>query len=393
MKTRSFLLIAAIVALTGCSRSIPQAKEKDEAGERQASVAEMSEDAQHHVGLQVASVSEMDLKEYLQVTGTVQPIDSRIGHVRPLARGRLQEIIAQVGDRVAKGQSLARFDNIEAGELAAQYETAQAELRRLDVQRATAIRQSDRSRRLAEIGAVPLKEAEAAASEVKTLDASFDAQQSVIAGIAARLKRFGLDYANLRSSTQTLITSPFTGVIIKAGAATGEVVAEDTDLFQVADLSRVWVQAEVYEKDLASVTTGQQAFITVDTYPDRQFSGNVTYIGDILDPSTRTTRVRCEVPNGQIALKLDMFATVRLPTRFSRRGIAVPNSALQQWEDKNFVFVRTAPTKFAPREVTLGKPINGVTEIVAGLKPGEPVVVNGSFHLKSIIRSKQLGEE
>jgi cobalt-zinc-cadmium efflux system membrane fusion protein len=88
-----------------------------------------------------------------------------------------------------------------------------------------------------------------------------------------------------------------------------------------------------------------------------------------------------------------MFATVRLPTRFSRRGIAVPNSALQQWEDKNFVFVRTAPTKFAPREVTLGKPINGVTEIVAGLKPGEPVVVNGSFHLKSIIRSKQLGEE
>ncbi len=393
MNIRIVLLVTAIVALTGCSRSAPQAKEQDESSEKQASVAEMSGDAQRHVGLQVTSVSEADLKEYLQVTGTVQPIDSRIGHVRPLARGRLQEIIAKVGDRVSKGQPLAHFDNIEAGELAAQYEAAQAELRRLDVQRATAIRQSERSRRLAEIGAVPQKDAEAAASEVKTLDASIEAQQSVIAGISARLKRFGLDYANLRHSTQTVITSPFTGVIIKAGAATGEVVAEDADLFQVADLSRVWVQAEVYEKDLANVTTGQQAFITVDTYPDRQFIGNVTYIGDILDPSTRTTRVRCEVPNAQIALKLDMFATVRLPTKFSRRGIAVPNSALQQWEDKNFVFVRTAPTKFAPREVTLGKAINGVTEIVSGLKPGEPVVVNGSFHLKSILRSKQLGEE
>lgn len=393
MNTQIALLITVIVALTGCSRSTPQAKEQDEAGEKQASVAEMSDDAQRHVGLQVASVSETDLKEYLQVTGTVQPIDSRIGHVRPLAKGRLQEIIAKVGDRVAKGQPLARFDNIEAGELAAQYEAAQAELRRFDVQRAAAVRQSERSRRLAEIGAVPQKEAEAAASEVKTVEASIEGQQSVIAGISARLKRFGLTYANLRSSTQTLITSPFTGVIIKAGAATGEVVAEDTDLFQVADLSRVWVQAEVYEKDLANVTTGQQAFITVDTYPDRQFIGNVTYIGDILDPSTRTTRVRCEVPNPQVALKLDMFATVRLPTKFSRRGIAVPNSALQQWEDKNFVFVRTAATKFAPREVTLGKAINGATEIVSGLKAGEPVVVNGSFHLKSIIRSKQLGEE
>jgi len=88
-----------------------------------------------------------------------------------------------------------------------------------------------------------------------------------------------------------------------------------------------------------------------------------------------------------------MFATVRLPTTFSRRGLAVPNGAIQQWEEKNFVFVQTAPTKFIAREVTLGKVINGDTEVATGLKAGEPVVVNGSFHLKSIVRSKQLGEE
>ncbi len=170
-------------------------------------------------------------------------------------------------------------------------------------------------------------------------------------------------------------------------------MGEDTDLFLIADLSRVWVQAEVYEKDLAKVTTGQRAFITVDTYPDKTFTGNVAYVGDILDPQTRTTRVRCEVANPGVLLKLDMFASVRLPTTFSRRAIAVPNSALQQWEEKNFVFVRTGPTKFIAREVTLGKVINGETEVTAGLKAGEPIVVNGSFHLKSILRSKQLGEE
>ncbi len=387
-----FFAISVLLA-SGCSRPKPAASEQNEADEKQSANAEMSSEAQRHVGLQVAQVVETDMKEYLQVTGTVQPLDSRIGHVRPLAKGRLQEVMVKVGDRVSKGQALARFDNIEAGELAAQYETAQAELRRLRVQQAASARQAQRSQRLAEIGAVPQKESEAASSEERALDASIEGQQSVIAGISARLKRFGLSYSTLRNSTQTIISSPFTGVVIKASAALGEAVAEETDLFQIADLTRVWVQAEVYEKDLAKVTTGQPAFITVDTYPDRTFTGNVTYIGDILDPQTRTTRVRCEVANQGILLKLDMFASVRVPTKFSRRGLAIPDSAIQQWEDKSFVFTQAGQTKFTAREVGIGKVINGVTEITNGLKAGETIVVNGSFHLKSIIRSKQLGEE
>lgn len=392
MKTKLIAVAVVAVLTAACSRSKPEAKESPHSDEKQ-STAEMSIEAQHHVGLQVAQVAETVLKEYLQVTGTVQPIDSRIGHVRPLAKGRLQEVMAKVGDRVTKGQPLARFDNIEAGELAAQYETAQADLTKLRVQQATAKRQAERSRRLSEIGAVPQKETDAAASEEQAMDAGIAGQQSVIGGISARLKRFGLTYSTLRDSTETIIASPFAGVIIKASAAPGEVVAEDTDLFQIADLTSVWVQAEVYEKDLARVTTGQPAFITVDTYPDRDFTGNVTYIGDILDPQTRTTRVRCEVANPGVALKLDMFASVRLPTTFSRRGVAAPNSAIQQWEDKSFVFVQTAPTLFVAREISPGKIINGATEIISGLKQGESIVVNGSFHLKSIVRSKQLGDE
>ena len=386
----AFVMLALVIA--GCSKTRTEPKESSASDEKLAT-AEMSPEAQKHVGLQVARVAESNLKEYLQVTGTVQPIDSRIGHVRPFAKGRLQEVMAKVGDRVAKGQPLARFDNLEAGELAAQYETAQAELRKLRVQQATAKRQAERSRRLAEIGAVPQKDSEAATSEESSLDAGIEGQQSVIAGISARLKRFGLTYSTLRNSTETIIASPFAGVVIKAAAAPGEIVAEDTDLFQIADLSTVWVQAEVYEKDLDRVTTGQSAYITVDTYPDRQFTGTVMYVGDILDPQTRTTRVRCEVVNPGIALKLDMFATVRLPTKFSRRGLAAPNSAIQQWEDKSFVFVQTAPTSFVAREISPGKVINGETEILSGLKQGESIVVTGSFHLKSILRSKQMGDE
>ena len=113
--------------------------------------------------------------------------------------------------------------------------------------------------------------------------------------------------------------------------APGEVVEPSTELFTVADISRVWVQAEVYEKDLGRIQVGQPAIIHVDTYPGEAFAGQVTYISDALDPQTRTAKVRCEVANGSVRLKLDMFATVQLPTTFSRRAIAVPAEPFSKW--------------------------------------------------------------
>jgi cobalt-zinc-cadmium efflux system membrane fusion protein len=164
------------------------------------------------------------------------------------------------------------------------------------------------------------------------------------------------------------------------------------DLFSIADITEVWVQAEVYEKDLGRIHTGQFASITVDTYPEK-FSGKVAYISDILDPQTRTAKVRCVVPNKKLLLKLDMFASVDVPTTFSRKAIAVPVSAIQQMEGKNVVFVRKADEKFEVREVKTGNTVEGQTEITAGLAEGEPIVVQGSFHLKSIVLGESLGEE
>ena len=121
------------------------------------------------------------------------------------------------------------------------------------------------------------------------------------------------------------------------------------ETFTVANLSKVWVQAEVYEKDLGRIHLGQNAAIKVDTYPDESFSGRVVYISDVLDPQTRTARVRCEVDNQDHRLKTDMFVNVDLPTLSSKQGIAVPSSALQTVEGKTVVFVRHSPTKFEAR--------------------------------------------
>jgi cobalt-zinc-cadmium efflux system membrane fusion protein len=381
------IVVACCAWLSACSKLKPVS---EPAAKQEPGVVVMQVEAQKRVGLEVAPVKLTQLSEYLQVVGTVQPVSSRVSPVRPLARGRLLEVLVKVGDRVGSGQPLARFDNIEASELVAQLASAQAELHKLKIQVGALSRQTERNRRLAEIGAAPRKDYEQSRAEQQALEESLRSQESVIAGLGARLSRFG---AAEGSPAATIIRSPFAGVVTKVQAAPGEVVSGEAELFTVADLSQVWVQAEVYEQDLGRVQVGQTARITVDTYPDQPFTGRVTYISDLLDPQTRTAKVRCEVPNRAARLKLDMFASVQLPTTFSRRALAVPAGAVQQVEGKDVIFVRKAATQFEAREVKTGKLINGLREITAGLREGEAVAVQAAFHLKSILASKGLGEE
>jgi len=386
---KRWMLIACSAWLSACSKPNPKPA-SEPAAKQEPGIVVMQVEAQKRVGLEVAPVKLTQLSEYLQVVGTVQPVSSRVSPVRPLARGRLQEVLVRVGDRVESGQPLARFDNIEAGELAAQLASAQADLQKLKIQLAALSRQTERNRRLAEIGAAPQKDHEQSRAEQQAFEESLRSQQSVIAGLTARLGRFGVAEG---SPVVTSIRAPFAGVVTKVQASPGEVVSAEAELFTVADLSQVWVQAEVYEKDLGRVQVGQAARITVDTYPDQPFTGKVTYISDLLDPQTRTAKVRCEVPNRAVRLKLDMFATVQLPTTFSRRALAVPADAVQQVEGKDVVFVRRAPTQFEARQIKTGKLINSLLEITSGLREGEPVAIRGAFHLKSILASKGLGEE
>lgn len=291
------------------------------------------------------------------------------------------------------GQSLATYDNVEAGEIIAQLAGAKAELQKLRVRERNLARQADRSLSLSDIGAVPKKEYEQARADHQVAEEEIKTQESVIAGLLSRLQRFGVSDAGGQSVPLTTLSSPFAGVVTKLKASPGEVIEPTSELFTVADLSAVWVQAEVYEKDLGRIRAGQPAFITVDTYPNEQFTGKVTYISDFLDPQTRTAKVRCEVPNRTMKLKLDMFASVSLPTTFSRQALAVPAGAIQTVGDKTVVFVRNSPTKFEPRWVTAGNTVKDLVEITNGLNAGEPVVKAGSFHLKSILTGKELGEE
>jgi cobalt-zinc-cadmium efflux system membrane fusion protein len=394
MKRFLILSICSVLLFAGCNRKASQKEGEPQAeSANKSNLVEMSVSAQQHIGMIVASAALTQLSEYLRATGTVQPIDSRVGVVGPLARGRIVEVRAKVGDRVEAGQTLAVFDNIEAGELLSQEQSARADLERLKAQLIPVMRQVERSRRLADIGAGAEKDYESSKAEKEGIEADIRSQQALIDGIRQRLRRFGVSEDSPRSTFLTPLKAPFPGVVTKAQASPGDVADAGRDVFTVADLSRVWVQAEVYEKDLGRIRIGQSAFITVDTYPSQPFEGKVAYISDVLDPQTRTARVRCELANHDLRLKTDMFANIELPTKFSKQALAVPESALQQVEGKDVVFIRHSATQFEKREVERGVTANNQTEIVSGLKPGESVVTQGAFHLKSILAGSELGED
>lgn len=394
MKKLVLLFACGAFLMMGCNRhSNPDndqpSAQKESAGEP--TLVDMTASAQKHVGLVVAPAEVKQLTRYLTVTGTVQPIDSKVAQISPLAQGRILEVHAKVGDRVDVGQTLAIFDNIEAGELLTQELSARADLERMKAQLIPAINQAERSRRLADIGAGSVKDYESSKAEQKEIEANISSQQAVIDGIHQKLRRFGVP-DNRANGTLTALKAPFSGVVIKAQASPGDVVDAGRTVFAIANLSHVWVQAEVYEKDLASVHVGQNAFITVDTYPNRSFEGRVAYISDVIDPQTRTARVRCDVANPDLLLKTDMFASIKLPTKFSKRAIAVPSSALQEVGGKNVVFIRRTPTQFEARGVEKGATVGDLTEIVSGLSEGEPVVTQGAFHLKSILAVGSMGD-
>jgi membrane fusion protein, heavy metal efflux system len=375
------------------AKSAPKTSGKSESEKGESNAVEMSPEAQQRAGVVVTPAAIAPMTQYLQVTGSVQPMDSSVAHVRPLARGRLLEIRAKAGDRVAEGQVLAQIDNIEAGELIAQYNSARSELQKLRIQLAAQQRQVERNRRLAEIGASPKKDYESTLAEQQGMEEGIRAQESTVVGITARLHRFGINEIDGSTSPTSAIRAPFAGVVIHMDAAPGEIVEAGTELFTVANLSTVYVQAQVYEKDLGQVNAGQAVSITMNSYPGQHFSGRVVSISQMIDPQTRTAAVRCQVDNSTAKLKVDMLASIRFPTSTKRAALSVPTDALQTIDNKSVVFVQTSSTHFEVRPVEAGATSEVRTEIVRGLKDGELIVSHGAFAVKSVLLAKELGEK
>ncbi len=179
------------------------------------------------------------------------------------------------------------------------------------------------------------------------------------------------------------IHSPFDGVVVSVGARPGQYVTPATELYQIADLAKLWVYVDVYENELPWVRVGDGAQMRVNAAPGRVFEGKVTYIYPTMDPKTRTAQLRLEFANRAGVLKPDMFAEVTLRAGQRVEAVAVPSEAVVRSGAREQVFVVRAPGKFEPREVRLGVSAEGWTEILEGVRSGEEVVTSAQFLIDS----------
>jgi RND family efflux transporter MFP subunit len=178
------------------------------------------------------------------------------------------------------------------------------------------------------------------------------------------------------------MTSPITGFVMERSAFAKQRIMPETALYTIADLSRVWVMADVFEYEAASVRMGMPATFTLSAQPGRTFRGRVNNILPQVDPATRTLKVRIEFDNPGFALKPDMYGEVEFQTGGARR-LVVAQSAVLNSGDRQVVFVDRGKGYFEPREVTLGARSEGRVQILSGLEPGERIVISGNFLIDS----------
>jgi cobalt-zinc-cadmium efflux system membrane fusion protein len=312
-------------------------------------------------------------------TGVVQANAYRTTPVVSLVGGIVRNVGAELGQNVARGQTLAVVFSDDLAMAQSRYLAAAAELEEHH-------KHHQRTTQLVEIGAASREELEMATTKLRTAEAD-------VAALRQRLLLLGLSperVAALRSpaqiSSEVALPAPVSGTVIARAANPGEVIEANKEVLRVADLSTVWVVGQVYEKDLARVRTGSGASITSDAYPGRVFRGRISYVDPQLDLATRTAQVRIELANPGQALKLGMYVNVALGALGGAEatGPVVPASAVQHMNNQQVVFVATgAPNIFALRPVRLGPEANGYYPVLEGLTVGERVVTEGSFMLRA----------
>lgn len=191
------------------------------------------------------------------------------------------------------------------------------------------------------------------------------------------------------------VVAPFDGRVIARNLTKGEVVETTEKLFVVADLSEVWVTAKIPEKDIPYIRNdqtgpGQLVEVHVSAYPGQTFQGSITYVGDVLEPATRTMRLRLELPNPERKLKPEMYATVRVYSDPEPNVLLLPETAIQRDRDRQFVFVQREPGLFEIRPVQLGDSNGKEVKVLGGVEEQDAVVITGSYVLKSELLGAQI---
>lgn len=355
-------------------------------------------ETQERIGLETVQAEIRPLSAQIRITGVVGPNETRVAHIRALSTGVVTGVMVRRGDRVNGGQPLLTYDNVQLGETVASYRSALAALESASSSANVTRLALERADQLVTIGGIAEAVHQRRKAEHEAALATVRSSEAQIANLRQALARFGMNESAMKEDTGTAggarstLRAPFAGTVLEVQAVGGETVSPERELATVADLSTVWILGDLYERDLAAVIEGREARVVTDAYPEQPFVCHVTNVSAFLDPRTRTAKVRCEAPNPDGRLRLQMFARLEIPAGAARDALTIPREALQQIDGEPSVFVGTGDGSFEQRVVRLGVTTDEWAEVLSGVQQGDRVVTTGAVMLKSRLRVSEFAE-
>lgn len=382
-----FGLVGVTLLVAACGRGADDKSDKT-SGKAATAVAELGSDpslvkAGDNLGpiVKLGVVEKVPLSETLRVAGQVDFDEQRVARIGATVTGRVTELVAVLGQQVKVGDTLAVLNSTELGaaQLAYMKARAQAQLHRRNVERAQQLLAADvigsaeLQRRESELS-ISLAEQRAAADQLRVLGVSTQALE--------RLTQDG------KINSISPVVATLSGTVVERPVTQGQVVQPSDVIFTVADLSRVWVEAEVPEQQAASVRSGQNISVEIPSL-GRSLTAKLIYIADTVNPVSRTVLVRSEVDNRDRSLKPAMLATVLIEGPPTER-VVVPDAAVVRENNKDYLFVEVGPNTYRLTELVLGQSVGGKRPVIRGVTEGTRIVVDGAFHLNNERKRKEL---
>jgi cobalt-zinc-cadmium efflux system membrane fusion protein len=394
--------------LCGCAAELPDDVEPAPSAPSLApGLIEISPSALQLGSIEIGRVEMRRFPETVEVTGRLGVNENRTVHIGSISEGRVTQIMANVGDRVVRGQQLAFIVSQDVHEGRAEYVQAVADLERCQAELEFARSARDRATRLYELKAGSLAQKQRADADFQAAEVAVKMAQAEIGKVEEHLHHLGVsaegateEYTQKEARAEGTyeeeewvpVVAAQGGTVLKRPVTLGTVVSPSDHLFLVSDLSSLWAHADVPEKHLGGIKRGQQVTVSVQAYPGARFPARIFRIADEMNPETRTVHVICLVDNMDQRLKSEMYANMQFVISEGHELPVVPTDAIQNLEGRTVVFVQEEESRFRAAEVRTGRRIDDLVEVLEGLHPGDAIVTKGSFLLKSELMKSQIEE-
>lgn len=394
MKYYKIYTLLAIIAIAFTSykafKYITKKKQNTEVAEKNLpeenqTTIKIDSEVSKDVNLHSSQISSVEFQETLSLIGEVMSDPDRVTKISARIPGRVSDVRFIEGVRVRKGQILLVIESPEAARSRSKYLGTLSRVNAFQ-------KNAKRIRDLVNLKLAAEQEAINAESELKIQEAELKADKGNLLALGIPIPEPSSPESNTNENSGRIeIPSPIDGIVLTREIVKGSQVDAVTNLATIGNLDSVWFMVKLFEKDLGKVAEGDLAKVKLNPYPNEEFEGRLTYIGNQIDPGSRTVSGRIVIKNKNNLAKIGLFGKAELITS-SYDVLAVPIDAIANIEGKDFVFIEEKPGEYKPREIKAGRKNESLVEIVSGIQTGEYIVDRGIFTLKSKFLKSTFGE-